>query len=226
MPQGPSFWRIQPWRDPLGRIWSIRCRTPRSAPPCSAIMLRRTSPEGKDVMFFWAGAWRGPRIFTRPKFLKTVLILLRYLTPMGLEAFVEGMRKTSVLSRHKQQLEEGYRCCCRTKQYQDRPECRGGEKWKGKFLDPKCAFAICNETTNMKLNLWIYHASINSINQKKKLVKMKWYDMVAVAYHMTYFWLCVSVCCWILFPFFPLDVLASNPTRSVSKLIGKHENWN
>jgi len=35
------------------------------------------------------------------------------------KAFVEGMRKTSVLSRHKQQLEEGYRCCCRTKQYQE-----------------------------------------------------------------------------------------------------------
>ena len=45
-----QFWRIQPWRDPLGRISSIRCRTPRSAPPCSAIMLRRTSLEGKDVM--------------------------------------------------------------------------------------------------------------------------------------------------------------------------------
>ena len=79
-----------------------------------------TGGKGCDGNFLW-----GQRIFMPPKSLKTVLIFLLNLTSIGLEAFVEGMRKTSVLSRHQQQLEEGYRCCCRTKQYQDRPECRG-----------------------------------------------------------------------------------------------------
>ena len=104
--------------------WKDLINTLQNAPQCASMFCdyakeNITGGKGCDV-FFWAGA---------KNLHETVLILLQYLTSMGLEAFVEGMRKTSVLSRHKQQLEEGYRCCCRTKQYQDRPECRGGEKW-------------------------------------------------------------------------------------------------
>ena len=114
--------------------WKDLINTLQNAPQCASMFCdyaKENITGGKGCDVFFGGVQESSRDPNSWRFLKTVLILLWYLTSMGLEAFVEGMRKTSVLSRHKQQLEEGYRCCCRTKQYQDRPECRGGEKWKG-----------------------------------------------------------------------------------------------